>query len=257
VAERLCILFEDPHCLAVAKPAGQFTQGSWAPPGEATLESDVRDYLEPAGPGSVYVGIVHRLDRPTSGVLIWAKTSKAARRLSAQFERRKVVKEYWAIVTQSQSSTRSESSSTLPELLARGGGDTIWSDWLTRPNQSGVVTVFESPAPGARAAITRVRFEVASTLADGLLWLRLWPETGRTHQLRAQAARRGLPIVGDVDYGSTQSLPDPNVVALHARELALAHPITGLPLRIAAPLPEFWSAAGINLPESESSHEDA
>ena len=96
--QSLAILYEDPHCLAVVKPPGQFTQGSWAPPGEITLETAVRQYLNPDDPDSVYLGIVHRLDRPTSGVLIWAKTPKAARRLSSQFERRRVVKEYWAIV---------------------------------------------------------------------------------------------------------------------------------------------------------------
>ncbi len=94
----LVILYEDSDCLAVAKPAGQFTQGQWAPPGEMTLESAIRRYLNPAEPESVYLGIVHRLDRPTSGVLLWAKTPKAARRLSSAFEKRRVVKEYWAIV---------------------------------------------------------------------------------------------------------------------------------------------------------------
>jgi 23S rRNA pseudouridine1911/1915/1917 synthase len=82
------ILFEDNHCLAVAKPAGQFTQGSWAPEGQCTLETDARRHLDPDDPAAVYLGIVHRLDRPTSGVLIWAKTPKAARRLSSQFRGR-------------------------------------------------------------------------------------------------------------------------------------------------------------------------
>ena len=92
------ILHEDAHCLAVVKPPGQFTQGEWAPPDEITLETAVRRHLDPADPGAVYLGIVHRLDRPTSGLLIWAKTPKAARRLASQFELRKVFKEYWAVV---------------------------------------------------------------------------------------------------------------------------------------------------------------
>ena len=94
----LDVLYEDEHCLALVKPAGQFTQGSWAPPDEQTLEQAVRDYLAPADPGSAYVGIVHRLDRAVSGVLLWAKNSRSARRLSRQFERRSVRKEYWGIV---------------------------------------------------------------------------------------------------------------------------------------------------------------
>ncbi len=98
VNPHLEILFEDSHCLALVKPPGQFTQGEWAPAGEVTLETAVRRHLDAANPASVYLGIVHRLDRATSGVLIWAKTPKAARRLSSQFQSRKVVKEYWAIV---------------------------------------------------------------------------------------------------------------------------------------------------------------
>src|SRR3954449_9625646 len=94
----LAILHEDADCLAVLKPAGQFTQGSWAPPGEQTLEQAVREYLAPADPRSAYVGIVHRLDPAVSGVLLWAKNSRSARRLSRQFERRSVRKEYWGIV---------------------------------------------------------------------------------------------------------------------------------------------------------------
>ena len=86
----LRILLEDEHCLAVFKPAGQLTQGTWAPPGETTLEQDVRRHLNPGAPETAYVGIVHRLDRPVSGVLLWAKTPKAARRLAGQFEKRQV-----------------------------------------------------------------------------------------------------------------------------------------------------------------------
>ena len=98
MSDSLSILFEDAHCLALDKPAGQFVQGAWAPPGQQTLETAVRRYLDPAGPSSVYLGIVHRLDRPTSGVILWAKTEKAARRLASQFQNRRAVKEYWAIV---------------------------------------------------------------------------------------------------------------------------------------------------------------
>src|SRR5262249_38392170 len=94
----LSILYEDADCLAVAKPAGQFTQGTWVPPGGRPVAASIRLPLNPLNPAAVYLGIVPRLDRPTSGVLLWAKTARAARRLSSQFERRGVVKEYWAIV---------------------------------------------------------------------------------------------------------------------------------------------------------------
>src|SRR4051794_17912786 len=92
----MIVLYEDAHCLAVAKPAGMPTQG--APTGEPTLEAAVRRYLRPHDPSTVYLGTVHRLDRPVSGVVIWAKSPKAARRLADQFARRQARKEYWAIV---------------------------------------------------------------------------------------------------------------------------------------------------------------
>ena len=115
MSHELDVLFEDEHCLAVSKPAGQFTQGSWAPPGECTLEQAVRHHLDPSNPSSVYVGIVHRLDRPVSGVLIWAKNPRAARRLATQFERRQAAKEYWAIV-----------ASAVDSEAARNGGVPPW-----------------------------------------------------------------------------------------------------------------------------------
>ena len=228
------ILFEDEHCLALWKPAGQFTQGTWAPPGEQTLEQEVREHFNVADPASVYLGIVHRLDRPVSGVLLWARTVKAARRLSRQFERRKVEKEYWAIVE------------AKPEQAQVGRGDRqterdrpsddTWIDWLTPAGVSGVV---RSVAPGterARQAVTRFRREIMSGLSPGCQWLRLWPETGRTHQLRVQAAIRGLPIVGDGNYGASR--PFPQGIALHARRLSLRHPIVGTPLEISHPYPQ-------------------
>ncbi|HZW35279.1 MAG TPA: RluA family pseudouridine synthase [Isosphaeraceae bacterium] len=225
----LAVLYEDSDCLAVAKPAGQFSQGTWAPPGEMTLEEAVRRYLDAGDPASVYLGIVHRLDRPTSGVLLWAKTPRAARRLSTQFERRRVVKEYWAIV----------------ELGPSCPAATSWCDWLTRPSETGLARVVAPGTPGARPAVTRVRREMAPALPPGRAWLRLWPETGRTHQLRAQAAARGMPILGDAAYGSTSSFEPAHAIALHARLLEVRHPILQTPMRFVAPLPDAWHSLGV------------
>jgi 23S rRNA pseudouridine1911/1915/1917 synthase len=239
VNERLVILHEDPHCLVVVKPPGQFTQGSWAPPDEITLETAVRQYLDPGAPSSVYLGIVHRLDRPTSGVLIWAKTTKAAQRLSIQFQRRRVVKEYWAIVE------------STPQKTGSNTGEEIWTDWLTHADAKGVVSVARPHSPGAREAITKVHFEAAGSLASQFTWLRLWPETGRTHQLRAQAAVRGMPILGDSAYGSKLPCPLQRGIGLHARALSLKHPITGAEMSLVAPLPSTWDDSGFTLPVSE------
>lgn len=237
----LAILYEDEHCLAVVKPPGQFTQGSWAPPGEITLETAVRQYLDPGDPGSAYLGIVHRLDRPTSGLLIWAKTPKAARRLSSQFERRRVVKEYWAIV-----------ESNAPPTNRFNPSEDTWTDWLTHADARGVVSVVAARSAGAREAITTVRFEACKSLSPPLLWLRLWPQTGRTHQLRAQASSRGLPILGDIAYGSMIPTAIAPSIALHARSLSVRHPITGTEMTLIAPVPSTWGDAGIALAADRS-----
>jgi 23S rRNA pseudouridine1911/1915/1917 synthase len=173
------ILYEDAHILVVNKPAMLSTQ---APPiAGATLEAAVRAHLNPADPASAYVGTVHRLDRPVSGVVLWAKTPKAARRLSRQFAARRAGKEYWAIV-EGRPAT------------AQG----VWEDWLFHDKTGlGRVQIVAPGTPRGQPARTRFRREPAASLPEGLSWLILSPETGRTHQLRVQAAARGLPILGD------------------------------------------------------------
>lgn len=237
------VLFEDEHCLALAKAAGQFVQGTWAPPGERTLEQEVRQYLNPADPVSAYVGIVHRLDRPVSGVLLWAKTTKAARRLSLQFERRRAEKDYWAVVAPPGDAPDAPGKALHAMLLE--GREETWIDWLVSPGNAGVARIVEAETTGARRAVTRVGISVARSLPPGCAWMVLRPETGRTHQLRVQSAGRGLPIVGDAAYGSDR--PFPAGIALHARALRVRHPILQSPLEIVAPLPAAWSAQGIVL----------
>jgi 23S rRNA pseudouridine1911/1915/1917 synthase len=254
VQHPLEILFEDAHCLALAKPAGQFTLGRWAPPGERSLEDRVREYLNPAHPASVYLGIVHRLDRPTSGVLLWAKTRKAARRLSRQFERQQAIKEYWAVVevhaaisgdailnSSNSGDTRLNSSDDSADTIF----DEVWSDWLTGAHPSGRVRVVAPRTAGARAAVTRVRCASLTAGPPGCAWLRLWPYSGRTHQLRAQSSARGMPILGDVTYGARLSFTPPEAIALHAKELRVRHPILDTELTLVAPLPSEWSRHGI------------
>jgi len=247
-----CILYEDDHCLAVAKPAGQFPLGKWSPPGETTLEGAVRSHLDPSNPERVYLGIVHRLDRPTSGVLIWAKTPKAARRLSRQFETRRALKEYWAIVGLKSAppvAGRLMQTTTQPSPDPQ---DTplreTWVDMLTRPDRAGMVRVVPRSTAGAREAVTQVAAAKAAKLPDGCLWLRLWPRTGRAHQLRVQTAARGMAILGDATYGSDRAFAPPGAIALHAHRLQVLHPITGTELGLTAPLPAEWAAQGIIVP---------
>ena len=217
----LTVLYEDPHLLALDKPAGTTSQGP-APAG-ASLEDQVRAYL---GPGPAFVGVVHRLDRPTSGVILWAKTVKAARRLSAQFGRREVVKRYWAVV-----------DGVVEPRTGR------WEDWLGPILPASVVSVSVEGAPQSRRAITDYEVLGIARLPAGQSLLSLEPETGRTHQLRVQASSCGLPILGDSAYGSTVAFP--LGIALHARSLEVRHPISGEPLRLVAGLPTSWAEAGI------------
>ena len=221
----LNILYEDNHCLAVAKPAPLLTQG---PPGIPNLEAMVKAYVKEryCKPGSVYLGIPHRLDRPVSGVVLFARNSKAARRLAEQFEARRVRKVYWAMV-----------EGHVEPAEGR------WDDWLVKLPEEARVERAEPGTPGARRAVLRYR-----RLEVGPDWtlLELVPETGRTHQLRVQAAVRGWPICGDGLYGSTRpfgppaELPRDRVIALHARSLTFFHPIRYEPVTLTAPLPAFW-----------------
>jgi 23S rRNA pseudouridine1911/1915/1917 synthase len=240
MTEPLEILFEDPHCLAVVKPAGLLTQATGATAGAPTLEEAVRRHLNPGAPGSPYLGTVHRLDRAVSGVIVWAKTPKAARRLADQFAGRAARKEYWAII---------EGTRAIAAAGPKSDRDEVWDDWLAADPTGLIRATATALEIGAQRAITRVRrlSLVGERLPAGTTWLRLWPETGRTHQLRAQAAYRGTPILGDVLYGATR--PFAPGIALHARALTIRHPVLKTPLTWVAPLPAAWGAAGIVLPE--------
>jgi 23S rRNA pseudouridine1911/1915/1917 synthase len=259
VTPHLEILFEDAHCLAVAKLPGQFTLGTWSPPGELALEDAVRRYLSSADPKSVYLGIVHRLDRPTSGVLLWAKTKKAARRLSRQFENRQAIKEYWAVVELHGDAERPGTRSVVaaPSDSSVSAQEQIWTDWLTHVDPTGKVGLAERGSPGARNAVTRVRRAAAAALRPGCQWLRLWPLTGRTHQLRAQAASRGIPVLGDKTYGARMAFSPPDAIALHSRSLRVRHPTLGTELTLIAPLPADWSTQGIVLNDPDAPKESS
>ena len=231
MTDPLVVLYEDNHCLVVAKPAPLLTQG--VPPGIPTLENLAKAYLKERyhKPGNVYLGIPHRLDRPVSGVLVFARNTKAAQRLAEQFQQRQVRKVYWALVE--------------GEVQPDAG---VWEDWLLKIKEESRTERVDAETPGARHA--RLRFRVLQRMENGTL-LEIEPETGRMHQIRVQAAGRGWPIRGDFAYGATQSfgpateLPRDRVIALHARSLTFLHPIRYEPLTLSAPLPPLWREAGI------------
>jgi len=223
------ILFEDHHFIAINKPAALLTQG---PPGVPSLEAMVKDYIKTAyqKPGGVYLGIPHRLDRPVSGVILFARNTKAAARVARQFHDRTVSKIYWALVETGPPEESGE-----------------WSDYLRKKTDEPRVEVVAAGTEGAREAVTG--FRVLQRLGERTL-LELAPRTGRMHQLRVQAAHRGWPIVGDEVYGSVHpfgppaELPRDRLIALHARQLTLEHPFRNVPLVIEAAVPEYWHING-------------
>ena len=224
----LDILLEDNHCLAVNKAAGRLVQGDVT--GDASLYDLVRDYLKVKyqKPGEVYLGLVHRLDRPTSGVVLLARTSKAAARLSEQFRAGTVEKFYLALVE----------GAGLPDQ-----GE--WRDHLTKDEARNVVHVVAEGTKGGQEAL--VAYRVLDRRGERTL-VELRPRTGRSHQLRVQLASRGFPIVGDLKYGAKgpiHTLKGQPRIALHAQVLNFTHPTRRESIELSAPLPADWPEPGL------------
>lgn len=221
------VLYQDAHLVAVSKPSGWLSQG-WKG-GETSLEDHLRRFLSPDDPSSPYLGAMHRLDRPVSGVILWALTPKAARRLSAQFATRSIRKRYWAVV--------------------EGEPDDVpahWLDWLCEEDTGlGRVQTCSPGTPRARQAVTQVRKRTGASLPSGCSWLDLFPETGRTHQLRVQCASRGWPIAGDRLYGASLAFGPRDHIALHALEITFRHPVLDRPMTLQAPVPAWWKDLGM------------
>ncbi len=212
------ILYEDNHCLAINKPAGYLSthyQGK-----EETLDRQVKAYLKEKynKPGNVFLGIVHRLDRLVSGVLLFARTSKAAARISEQFREGTVEKVYWSIVD---------------GIVENRAGS--FDDWLRKNKTTRRVDIVEPLSKGSRQALLHYTRRAEH---QGLSWLELRPQTGRTHQLRAQLAHHGYPIYGDAKYGSIRIFP--KAIALHAHSLTFLHPVRYEPITLVAELPRPW-----------------
>ena len=223
-ADLLSVLYEDNHVVGVDKPSGwpsAHFEGD-----EQTVDQLVKAYLKEKyqKPGNVFLGVVHRIDKPVSGCLLFARTSKAAARLSEQFRDGAVEKVYWAVV---------EASPTGHDPWAADTGS--FDDWLLHDDAARRVRVVPADTPGAKSA--RLVYEVRSRHA-GLVWLELRPHTGRKHQLRVQLAARGCPIYGDAKYGSPHALG--NAIALHARSLTFLHPTRSEPVTLTADVPRHW-----------------
>jgi 23S rRNA pseudouridine1911/1915/1917 synthase len=219
----LHVLYEDNHLLAVVKPAGLPTMGT--PEGLPTLLTLAKEYVKQryGKPGNVYLGVVSRLDAPVTGVVLLARTSKAAARLTEQFRSRDVEKTYWAIAE---------------DLVEPPEGRLV--DWLAEDERHRRMHIVGPTMPGAKEArLTYRRLSIVS--GSSLVEVEL--ETGRKHQIRLQLSGHGHPIIGDRKYGSVVQFP--HGIALHARRLVISHPTTGARIDLEAPLPSAWRRFGV------------
>lgn len=211
------VFYEDNHLLALFKPAGLLAQGDHS--GTPSLLDMAKLWVKERHqkPGRVFLGLVHRLDRPVAGVMLFARTSKAAARLSAQFRTGAIRKVYLAVV-EGVPSRRSE---TLFHHIER---QRRWCRIV--------------PSATGRSREARLHFHLIDSVAERSL-LQVVLETGRRHQIRLQLSHAGLPLVGDVRYGARTSL-ESRQIALLAKELTIEHPTRKLPMRFVCPLPTGW-----------------
>jgi 23S rRNA-/tRNA-specific pseudouridylate synthase len=259
---QLEILYDHGPCLVVNKPPGLLTQ---APAGIDSLEVRVKEFYrqrEGKEPGSnLYLGLPHRLDRPVSGAIVFARQARAAQRLAAQFEHRTVTKVYWAVVE----------GDVEPD-------EGTWTDHLHKRHGMAQSIVVTPDDPRGKLAVMHWRVLgrwmhdagclLADTIPDAgratsnsrdptdrrpiVSWLEVQLETGRTHQIRVQSASRGYPVLGDAQYGSGQPFGEQfnderlRAIALHARQLAFRHPMIDETVDVIAPTPPTWDS--IKLP---------
>lgn len=211
------ILLEDNHLLVINKAAGQLSQGDYT--GDTTLAEHLKAYIKETynKPGEVYLGIVHRLDRPTSGAMVYGKTSKALARLNEMLRHRQIKKTYWAIVQKAPPDTEG----TLRHFLLRHGK----------------INVSKPVSPKHKLGKEAILHYKLLKSLHGYHLLEITLETGRHHQIRAQLAAIGCPIVGDLKYGHKEGLPDASI-CLHARQIAFEHPVKKEPVQCTAPLPD-------------------
>ncbi|OKL39224.1 RluA family pseudouridine synthase [Pontibacter flavimaris] len=210
------VLYEDNHVLAVNKPAGLLVHGDET--GDVTLADLAKEYIREKynKPGNVFVGVVHRLDRPVSGVVLLAKTSKALARLNELFRSKQTTKTYWAVVQNRPQQER---------------GNLV--HWLVKDSSRNVTKAYaKENAAGSRSELN---YKLLSA-QQGTYLLEVNPITGRPHQIRVQLASMRCPILGDLKYGAAQPLPDKSI-ALHARRLQFTHPTLKTQVTVSAPLP--------------------
>ena len=219
----MTVLYEDNHIIIVNKASGEIVQGDKT--GDKPLSDIVKEYLKEKynKPGNVFCGVTHRLDRPTTGVLVFAKTSKALSRLNEMFRNDKVEKSYWAIV-------KNQPPKVEDKLV----------HWLIKNEKNNKSTAFDKEMPGAKKAVMHYKI-IGSSENYFLLEVNL--ETGRHQQIRTQLSKIGCPIKGDLKYGANRSNPDGSI-SLHARTISFIHPVSKIKIEITAPVPNdnLWKS---------------
>lgn len=211
------VLYEDNHLIAVHKKSGVLVQGDAT--GDKPLNEWVKDYLREKyqKPGNVFCGVIHRIDRPVSGVVLLAKTSKALERMNKQFADKIIRKTYWAVVAQ------------IPDPT-----EATLKHWLTKDAQRNVARAFDKEVKDSKYCELNYRLIDSS---DRYYLVEVQPITGRAHQIRCQLATIGCPIKGDLKYGAPRSNPDGRI-HLHARKVEFDHPVTKEKMVIQCPVPE-------------------
>lgn len=220
----MTVLYEDNHIIAVNKTCNEIVQGDKT--GDIPLSEIVKAYIKDKynKPGEVFLGVTHRLDRPTSGVVLFARTSKALTRLNEMFKsHEKIKKTYWAIV---------QNAPKQPQARLE--------NWLVRNEKQNKSYVAK---PGTKDAKLAVLTYSTIATSDNYTLLEIQLETGRHHQIRCQLAAIGCPIKGDLKYGAKRSNPDGGI-SLHARKIAFIHPVSKQEICITAPVPndKLWRA---------------
>lgn len=215
----MTVVYEDNHIIIVNKTASEIVQGDKT--GDTPLSDTVKEYLKEKyqKPGNVFIGVTHRLDRPVSGLVLFAKTSKALSRLNEMFKRGEVKKTYWAVVK----NRPAQEEGTL-------------SHWMVRNEKQNKSYAYDKEKPGSKHAILDYRLIAAS---DNYFLLEVNLKTGRHHQIRCQLAKMGCPIKGDLKYGFARSNPDGSI-CLHARRISFIHPVSKEQITVEAPLPSSF-----------------
>ena len=230
------VVYEDNHIIIVNKQSGEIVQGDKT--GDRPLSDIVKDYIKEKyqKPGAVFLGVVHRLDRPVSGLVVFARTSKALTRLNKMFAEGEVHKTYWALVKNAPQKTE----------------DTL-THWLVRNEKQNKSYAYATEKPNAKKAILKYRLIGKS---DNYSLLEVQLMTGRHHQIRCQLAAMGCPIKGDLKYGAPRSNPDGSI-SLQSHRVEFIHPVSKERITVEAPLPDdpLWQAFAIFFQKSFAFHQ--